>query len=122
VPPHGPTPGLDPNPLDASDRYRSSSTSSACVAPVIAAAPIPVMKALRCRPAIHDSSNMDQDGNASSSENVTQVYQRISTPLAINRGVSGTLEAKVLIKPDRLQILFVNVRGKARELLNRLIY
>ena len=68
------------------------------------------------------SSNMDQNGNASSTGNITQVYQRISTPLAIKRGSIGTLEAKVLIKSDRLQILFVNVRGKARKPLNCLIY
>jgi hypothetical protein len=37
-----------------------------------------------------------QNGNDSSTENVTQVYQRISTLLAIKRGVSGALEAKVL--------------------------
>jgi hypothetical protein len=56
------------------------------------------------------------------SSTVTQVYQRIRTPLAVKRRVSGTLEAKVLLKSDRLRILFVNVRGEAREPLKCLIY
>jgi hypothetical protein len=31
------------------------------------------------------------------------VYQRIRTPLAVKRRVSGTLEAKVLLKSDLVQ-------------------